>query len=177
MVPQAAPAHPVPERVQLTAVFVVPVTVAVNCLVALTGTLAAVGETDTATTATVMVAVPVLLASAEEVAVMVTVPAVAGGVYVVGLALVLEKLPQLPAGAQLHVTPVLEEPDTVAVIEVPAAEPAVTVAVAGETETLTVFDELDVFLSVPHPNNAARRITIRKACRARDLNFSPLDSH
>jgi hypothetical protein len=31
IVPQAAPLHPVPERPQVTAVLLVPVTVAVNC--------------------------------------------------------------------------------------------------------------------------------------------------
>ena len=78
------PQLPAGAQLQVTAVFDVPVTVAVNCWVAPTATVAAVGATDTATgVLTVTVAVAVLLVSACEVAVMVTVlglGAVAGAV-------------------------------------------------------------------------------------------------
>ena len=48
MVPQAAPVQPAPERLQVTPLFVVPVTVAVNCCCALIVTLGDAGETETA---------------------------------------------------------------------------------------------------------------------------------
>ncbi len=74
IVPHAAPLQPAPERVQVTAVFVVPVTVAVNGCEAAVATLTEVGERETATGAiTVTVAEADLVASACEVAVTVTV--------------------------------------------------------------------------------------------------------
>jgi len=74
MVPQAAPLQPVPERLQVTAVLLVPVTVAVNCCCAPTVTFTAVGDTDTATGGkTVTVALADFVESACEVAVTVTV--------------------------------------------------------------------------------------------------------
>jgi hypothetical protein len=45
--PQALPVHPVPAMLQLTAVLVVPVTVALNCCVAPATTVTVAGETDT----------------------------------------------------------------------------------------------------------------------------------
>ena len=42
--PQALPAHPYPETLQITAVFVVPVTVALNCCCAPVFTVALAGE-------------------------------------------------------------------------------------------------------------------------------------
>ena len=47
MVPQLAPLHPAPERLQRTEVSPLPVTVAVNCCCPLTGTVAVVGVTTT----------------------------------------------------------------------------------------------------------------------------------
>ncbi len=52
IVPHVAPLQPDPERLQVTPVFVVPVTVTVNCCCAPTATLVVMGETDTATGAT-----------------------------------------------------------------------------------------------------------------------------
>ena len=49
IVPHVAPLQPVPEMLQVTARFVVPVTVAVNCCCAPVTTLAEPGETETAT--------------------------------------------------------------------------------------------------------------------------------
>jgi len=73
-VPQVAPLQPAPERLQVTAVLVVPVTVAVNCCCAPVTTLAAVGETETATGAAIVtVAEAALVGSAWEVAVTLTV--------------------------------------------------------------------------------------------------------
>lgn len=51
IVPQEAPLHPVPEMLQLTAVFVLPVTVAVNCCFAPVVTCAEAGVTETETEA------------------------------------------------------------------------------------------------------------------------------
>jgi hypothetical protein len=71
MVPFAAP----PATLQVTAVFVVPVTVAVNCWVCPTPTVAVVGETVMPTVAWVSVTVAEadFVVSAAEVAVTVTV--------------------------------------------------------------------------------------------------------
>ena len=74
IVPHAAPLQPAPETLQVTAVFVVPVTVAVNCCEAAVATFVEVGETETTTGAiTVTVAEADLVGSACEVAVTVTV--------------------------------------------------------------------------------------------------------
>jgi hypothetical protein len=51
MVPHALPLQPAPLRVQVAAVFEVPVTVAANCCVLLTDTVALFGFTCTATAA------------------------------------------------------------------------------------------------------------------------------
>ncbi len=76
-VPQAAPLHPVPERLQVTPLLLESfVKVAVNCCVAFTATLAAVGETETVIAAeSVMetVAAENFEESATAVAMMVTV--------------------------------------------------------------------------------------------------------
>jgi hypothetical protein len=75
MVPLAAP----PATLQVTAVLVVPVTVAVNCWVCPTPTLAVDGETDTLTLCVmVIVAEADTVVSAAEVAVIVTVAPCAG---------------------------------------------------------------------------------------------------
>ena len=77
MAPQVAPAQPVPETLQFTAVFVVPVTVAVNCCLLPVSKLGANGETETAIgSTTVTVAEADLLVSACEVAVTLTVAGV-----------------------------------------------------------------------------------------------------
>lgn len=74
IVPQAAPEHPEPDTLQTTVVMEVPVTLAVNCFVALIFTVAEVGVTLT-TIAELMVNVAVsdLVESALEVAVTKTV--------------------------------------------------------------------------------------------------------
>jgi hypothetical protein len=72
MVPQAAPTQPAPATVHVTAVFVVPVTVAVNCCVPRRITVAEVGETVIATGVMVTVAVADLVLSACEVETTVT---------------------------------------------------------------------------------------------------------
>jgi hypothetical protein len=72
--PQAAPAQPAPAILQVTAVFAVPVTVALNCRLAPVSTFAKVGETETAIgDTTVTTAEADLVTSACEVAVTVTV--------------------------------------------------------------------------------------------------------
>ncbi len=73
MVPHAVPLHPDPDRLHVTAVFVVPLTVALNWRCAPAITFAEVGETETDTAATmVAVALPDFVVSAFEVAVTVT---------------------------------------------------------------------------------------------------------
>ena len=77
-VPQVAPAHPAPDKVQLTLGVAEGsfVTVGVNCCVPLTATDAVLGATDTViggAAVTVIVAVPVFVPSVAEVAVSVTV--------------------------------------------------------------------------------------------------------
>lgn len=73
MVPQADPEQPVPDRVHVTALLVVPVTVAVNCCCVPVTTVAVVGDTETWTNVIVTVAVADLVGSACEVAVTLTV--------------------------------------------------------------------------------------------------------
>jgi hypothetical protein len=65
---------------QLTAVLLLPVTVAVNCCVAPVMSAAVVGEMDTETAVTVTVAAADLVVSATLVALTVKVPAVPGAV-------------------------------------------------------------------------------------------------
>ena len=73
IVPQADPVQPAPESVQLTAVLLVPPTVAANGWARVTFTLAAGGATPMVTGVMVTVAAPDLLGSSCEVAVTVTV--------------------------------------------------------------------------------------------------------
>ena len=80
MVPIVESPPATPSTDHCTAVFVVPVTVAVNCFVALTAMLADVGLMLTATGGTVTVAFADLLESALLVAVTVCEPAAAGAV-------------------------------------------------------------------------------------------------
>ena len=69
MVPQVDPVQPVPFKLQVTAVFDVPETVAVNCCLAPSKTCAVAGETVTTIGATtVTIAVPDLVGSACDVA-------------------------------------------------------------------------------------------------------------
>jgi hypothetical protein len=67
MVPHAAPLQPAPVTVQLTAIFEVPVTVAVNCCVLPTDTVALLGFTCTAA--------PVALETFRVAALLVVLPA------------------------------------------------------------------------------------------------------
>ena len=114
--PQAAPAQPVPEILQFTAVFVVPVTVAVNCCLAPGTTLATDGETETATgSTTVTMAEADLVVSACEVAVTLTVAGVGtevGAVYRPARLMVPHPDPLQPD--RLQVTALLVVPVTVA---------------------------------------------------------------
>lgn len=81
IVPHAAPLQPLPLTLQVTAVLVLPATVAVNCWVSPAFTCAVFGETFTDTgTAIVSVAEPEIVGSATETALIVT----CGGVGVEG---------------------------------------------------------------------------------------------
>jgi hypothetical protein len=115
----------------VTEVFELPLTVAVNCCVALGAIVAATGliETDTGGGVTVTVALANLVESAALVAFTVTevLEVTVGAVN-------RPELDTVPAVA-VHVTEVLEEPVTVAVNCLVA--PEATVADVGLTETLT----------------------------------------
>src|SRR5271166_939666 len=118
-VPHAAPTQPVPDTLQLTAVLVGPVTVAVNCLVSPAKTRALVGEILITTgPTTVTVALPDLEESACETAVTVIVGGLGsllGAVYSPPLVMVPQADPVQPAPETLQVTAVLMIPVTVAV--------------------------------------------------------------
>jgi hypothetical protein len=137
MAPQVAPAQPVPETLQFTAVFVVPVTVAVNCCLLPVSKLGAKGETETAIgSTTVTVAKADLLASACEVAVTLTVAGVGtepGAVYKPAALMVPHPAPLQPD--RLQVTAVFVVPVTVALNCCLA--PVTTFGAVGEIETAT----------------------------------------
>lgn len=109
--PQEAPLQPGPVTLQFTAVFVVPVTVALNCCVLLSVTCTLAGEMLTATGPVIVTrALPDLLVSATEVAVTVTwfgLGAVAGAVYSPLLLIVPHAAPLHPLPATVQVTAVL----------------------------------------------------------------------
>jgi hypothetical protein len=100
-----------PVAVQVTAVFELPVTVAVNCCVLLVCRLAELGliviDTTGGVAVTVTAAEAALVVSAALVAVTVNVPAVAGAVY--------NPLAVMVPPVAVHVTPAFELPVTVAV--------------------------------------------------------------
>jgi hypothetical protein len=145
----------IPSTDHCTPVSVVPVTVAVNCFVVLTVTLAAVGLMLTLTSVTVTAALAVLVESASLVAVTVCEPAVAGAVY----SPLVEMVPavELPPGTPStdHCTPVLVVPVTVAVncfvvLAVTLAEVGVmlTAISGGVTVTEALADLLESALLV-----------------------------
>ncbi len=150
MVPQVAPLQPAPERLQETAVFVVPVTVAVNCRCAPVTTFAVVGETETATGgATVTVAEADLVTSACEVAVTVTVAGLGtalGAVYKPPVVTVPQAAPLQPVPETLHVTAVSVLPLTVA--ENCCWVPVTSCTLVGET--LMVTEVLIDTVAVPN---------------------------
>lgn len=131
--------HAAPDRLQVTDVLAVPVTVATNCCCALTTTWADSGATVTAIGAnTVTVAVACLLGSACAVAVTVTVGGFGtelGAVYIPLVLIAPQALPEQPLPPRLQVTFVLLLPVTVAVNCFCC--PVVTCAVEGATETTT----------------------------------------
>ena len=132
-----------PVAVQVTAVLVVPLTVAVNCCVPPVVSEAVVGLIATATgTVTVTVAEADFVVSATLVAVTVYVPAVAGAVYRPAVVIV-------PPVA-LHVTLVLVVPVTVAVncCVPPVASDAEVGLIVTATGTVTVtVAEADLVVS------------------------------
>lgn len=119
-----------PDVVHVTDVLALPVTDALNETVAPASAAAESGVTDTAAELTVTVADADLLASAELVAVTVTVPPVAGAVRTALL-----PFPAIVPAEALHVTDVFELPVTVALNE--TVPPASAVADDGEMLTAT----------------------------------------
>ena len=137
--PQVSPAHPLPETFQMTALLLVPVTVAVNCCWPPTFTCAVDGETVTVgPDTTVTVAVADLLESATEVAVTVTVGGFGtteGAVYSPLAVTMPQAAPLQPAPETLHRTAMFPVPVTVAVnCCCPFTE---TCVVGGEIMTVT----------------------------------------
>jgi hypothetical protein len=125
---------------QVTAVFVVPVTVAVNCCVPPVSNEAEVGLIVTATAVTVTVAEADLVVSAALVAVTVYVPAVLGAVYRPLVLTVPPVADQVTAVFALPVTvavnccvpPVWTEADVGLTLTAPGGGAEVTVTVADE---------------------------------------------
>ena len=153
-VPQAAPLHPAPCTVHVTAVFEFPTTDAFNCCVAPATTEVLAGVTVTKTTGMIVtVADAVLLGSAMLVATTLTLAgegASDGAVYTAANELdasVPQVDPLQPAPFKLHVTAVFEVPATVAVNE--------SVLAAG-TEAL-------VGLMLSKTAVAATRVTLAEA--------------
>lgn len=144
IVPHPDPEHPVPLTVQVTAVSVVPVTVAVNCCVRPSTTCAEAGAMVTPTFCTISTAALAdLLVSAEEVAVMVAKGGTGideGAVYKPVVEIEPHVVPAQSYPLILHVTAVLLVPVTVDVNCCFA--PASTEAELGDTLTLTVLDEM-----------------------------------
>jgi hypothetical protein len=147
----------------VTLVFEEPVTVAVNCLVPAVATDAAIGLIDTATPGALAVTVTAALAdfvgSAMLVAVMVKVPAVLPAVYAP-----LEIVPPLAD----HVTPVLDNPVTLAVNS--CAPPVASVTDTGLTEIATVG------VGVVDPDNAPVAVhppRLRIPTRRRQIPAAP----
>ncbi len=123
-VPQAAPLHPDPCTLQVTAVFDVPTTDALNCWVAPVTTDVLAGVTVTKTTDMIVtVADAVLLGSAMLVATTLTLAgegATSGALYTAANELdatVPQEDPLQPAPFKLHATVVFDVPVTVAVNE------------------------------------------------------------
>lgn len=150
--PQVAPLHPLPDNLQVTVVFVVPVTTAENCCCAPVATCADAGFTNTDTAAAAWirtVAVPDWVGSAFEVATMVAVAGVgtvAGAVYKPDDVMV----PQAP---ERHPVPVTDHVTAVFVVPVTRAVNCWVVLTAnvtedGVTETATV-DPPMVTVAVP----------------------------
>ena len=147
IVPTVALPPTTPFTLQFTAVFVVPVTVAVNCCVAPVTTVALVGLTLTATGTMVTVAEAELVARAWLVAVTVTVAGVGtvvGAVYRPVVLIVPHAAPVQPAPETLQFT---------ATLAVNCWVPAVgTVALVGLTTTagsivtVAVFELVEAWL-------------------------------
>jgi len=116
----------------VTAVFVEPVTVAVNCCVLAEVTETAAGDTETATAPA---AVTVTLAEADLVVSALLTAFTVTLVFAVTLGAVNSPAVEIDPAVADHVTPVFVEPLTVALNC--CVLPEATVALAGETETAT----------------------------------------
>jgi hypothetical protein len=151
-VPQAAPLHPAPCTLQVTAVFDVPTTDALNCWVAPVTTDVLAGVTVTKTTDMIVtVADAVLLGSAMLVATTLTLAgegATSGALYTAAKELdasVPQEDPLQPAPFKLHATVVFDVPVTVAVNESVLA--AGTEALVGVTLSKTAVAATRVTLA------------------------------
>ena len=152
--PQEPETQPVPETLQVTAVFEVPLTVAVNCCLPFTAMVSAAGEIETLIPPLepiVTLAMPTWVGSNSERALTVTVAglgAVAGAVY---------KPPELicPHVMPLHPAPVTLQTTTLE----PVAEncncpPGLTCADEGETVTEAAALTVTISRANMHTTNA-----------------------
>ena len=162
--PQAAPEQPVPLRLHVTAVSVVPVTVAVNFCVAPTSTFAVLGDMLMATGGTtVTVEVADFAESATEVALTVTCAGTGtavGAVYNPLDETVPQALPEQPLPLTDQVTLVLDVPPTVAVNC--CVFPATTCALPGDT--LTTISCRMVTAAVADLAVSATEVTVTLTC-------------
>jgi hypothetical protein len=121
IVPQETPLHPVPEMLQFTDVFVLPVSVAENCCCPPVDTCAVAGDTETETDATLWMttlAEEDFVGSATEVAVTVAregLGIVAGAVYKPDAVTVPHEPETQPIPETVQLTAVLDAPVTFAV--------------------------------------------------------------
>jgi len=169
-----------PSTDQVTPIFVVPVTVAVNCWVVLTATVAVVGEMVTvmvgggATGVTVTMAFAVLVESAFATAVTVT----CNAVVVVG-AVYKPEVEIVPVCALPPATPFTCQVTPVSVVPVTAAwnccvPPAATVAEVGEIVIATVAGGLVVppppsLLWLPPPQAVKVRRRMKAPAKEREI--------
>ena len=135
------PAPVAGERVQVTPLFAGSgLTVAVKECVLLASTVAVVGAMETTTVGTVMLAEADFDGSAMEVAVMVTVRWVVGGVtgglYVTELGVISLRFPAPDAGEMVHFTPRPDGPLFALALNGIPMPPACTVTLVGSIETV-----------------------------------------
>jgi hypothetical protein len=163
IVPKVALPLAIPFTCQVTAVFVAPVTVAVNCAESPSLTVAEVGAILTLTTCTVTVALADFVPSATEVAVTVTVKVLVadvGAVYKPWLETLPHALPEHPVPEMLHVTEVFVTPLTVAVNC--CVPPGTKLTVAGATCTVTnVVPLRDTDCGLPAALSAIAMLALR----------------
>ena len=161
-VPQPAPVQLGPDTLHVTAVFWLPVTVAVNCFWVPGGTDADVGEMLTLTCAwTVTNAAADFEGSATDFATTLKnggFGGLMGAVYRPVESTLPQVLPAQPIPEMIHATAVFCVPDTVAVNC--CCAPVATVACEGETATLIELPEVTVTVAEAATLGSAKRVAV-----------------